>query len=60
MSKVEKYIKAELTDLDVPTNSRAWQLVFDNALAASEVLTRKELKTYIAEYTETLPNTLFY
>jgi len=54
-----KLIEKELTDLGVSQNCSAYQLVMEQAKAAAEVMTRIELKKYIEEYVESLPNATF-
>lgn len=53
------FIEKELMDLDVPKDSEAWKLAFDNAMEASEIMGMAELKKYIEDYIEMLPNNLF-
>jgi hypothetical protein len=53
------FIEKELMDLDVPKDSEAWKLAFDNAMEASEIMGMSELKKYIEDYIEMLPNNLF-
>lgn len=55
----QKFIESELVNLDVPNSSRAYPIVYENALAASETLTKAELKAYIAEYVDCPPNNMF-
>lgn len=57
---MRKFIVNELEQLDIPRDSRAYRIILDNALEAADVFTRKELKQYIQECFETLPNSLFY
>ena len=55
----QKFIDEQLKDLDVLGNSQAYCLVYENALAASETLTKSELRTYIEEYVDMLPCNMF-
>lgn len=50
------FIENELRDLDVPPTSLAYSEVFENALHASEILTKRELKKLIEEHLNSLPN----
>ena len=52
----KKLIVKELKDLDIPEGSQAYKLIYDNAIAASEVLTKKEL---IEGSADSFPNHLF-
>lgn len=52
-------IERELYQLDVPKNSLAYSLIYENALEFSEIADRNELILYINEYCDTLPNYLF-
>lgn len=56
---IKEFVERELRDLDVPVNSRAWNQTFENATEAAEILSKKELKKYIEEYLELLPNAFF-
>lgn len=56
----QNFITKELTDLDVPKDSKAWSTVFDTAIEASEIMTKKELKKYIEDYVHSLPNDFFF
>jgi hypothetical protein len=57
--KVMAFIEKELMDLDVPKDSEAWKIVFDSAMESSEIMGMSELKKYIEDYIEVLPNNLF-
>lgn len=59
MKNAAKFIEKELKDLDVPPKSEAYRLTHEQALVASEVLTKAELKKYIVEYLDLLPLRLF-
>lgn len=48
-----KFIESELRNLDIDPRSPAWRDIFENALAASDILTRKALRKYIEEKAET-------
>lgn len=60
MKRIEEFIKNELRDLDIPSTSRAYQLIFENAKEGAEIMSTTELKHYIEEYADSLPNSLFY
>lgn len=51
----KQLIERELKDLDIPKSSRAYALILDQALAASEYMGKQELIKYIEEYVECLP-----
>lgn len=55
----KKLIVKELKDLDISENSQAYKLIYDNAIAASEILTKKELIELIEGSADSLPNHLF-
>ncbi len=55
MKPINEWIKKELKDLGVSEESRAFGLVLENAVSASDVMTKNELKKYIEDYLETLP-----
>lgn len=52
-------IQNELRNLDVPRFSHAYKLVMENAVEASEIMSKKQLKKYIKECLETLPSHYF-
>lgn len=52
-------IQEELKQYDVPVFSHAYKLVMQNAFEASEIMSAKQLKNYIKEYLDTLPNNYF-
>lgn len=55
----KKFITRELKDLDVHEKSVAWKLIYENAVAASDVLTKAELKKLIADSIDLYPLALF-
>lgn len=55
----KKLIVKELKDLDISENSQAYKLIYDNAIAASEILTKKELIELIEGSADSFPNHLF-
>lgn len=50
-----KHIQNELRELDVPPTSLAYSQVFENALHASEILTKRELTRLIEDSLDVLP-----
>lgn len=54
MTKI-KYIESELTNLDIQRGSDAWIAIYRNASAASDILSKKELKQLIADMLEQFP-----
>lgn len=54
-----KIIESELADLGVSKQSEAYQQVYNNALAGSEIMSTKELKSFIENSLELLPSNLF-
>lgn len=60
VQKAIALIQRELKDLDVPQFSMAYKVIFQNALEASDIMTSKELKQYISDYLDTLPNSYLY
>lgn len=57
--KVQKFVESQLKDLDVPKGSRAYSEVYENAVEAAEILTKKELIALIEAQLELLPNSYF-
>lgn len=55
MKKAIEYVKRELRDLDIAEGSAAWTDVYENAIEASDIMSRKELRKYIEERVELLP-----
>jgi hypothetical protein len=60
MKKAEKFIKKELSDLDIPENCDAYIAVYESAIVASTIMTKKELVEYIEGFLESLPNSFFH
>lgn len=59
MKNAKKFIEKELKDLNIRPRSEAYRLCHEQALAASELLTKAELKKFIVEYLDILPLSLF-
>ncbi len=57
--KDKKYIENQMRNLDISADSRAWEIILGNAIEASELMTKKELKKYIQELAESLPVSYF-
>lgn len=55
----KKLILKELKDLDISEGCQAYKLIYDNAIAASDILTKSELIKLIEESADSLPNHLF-
>lgn len=54
-----KFVENELRDLDVPVNSKAWIETYKNAIAAFDYISKKEVKKYIEDILEMMPNWYF-
>jgi len=54
--KAKAFIERELADLAVSRTCQAYPIILGDALAAAEVLSEKDLKTYIEESIDTYPN----
>jgi len=57
--KITEFIDNEMRDLAIPKNSEAFRLIRENAIEAAAIMTRKELKRYIEEYSDLLPMDYF-
>lgn len=47
-----KFIENELRDLDVEKGSEAYDYIYNQAVAAADILTKKELKQLIEDHLE--------
>lgn len=52
-------ITKELNKLRLPKNGELWNLMFEQAMEVSKIMTPKEMKEYIREYYESLPIDLY-
>jgi len=59
IQKAQILITNELLNLGVSPKCEAWSKVYDNALAASEIMNEKELKALVAEWVDYFPNRYF-
>jgi hypothetical protein len=59
-STAEKFVMKELIDLSVPVGTMAFNDVYENAVEAAEILTKKELITLIQDQIELLPAYKFF
>lgn len=59
MKNAKAFIEKELKDLDVPKDSDAYRFLYENAIEAADIMSRKELKAYIEAQLELLPNSHF-
>lgn len=57
--KLKRFVIRELKELAIPKGSRAYVLAAPHALEAGYLLTKDELKCFIANYLNILPSQFF-
>jgi hypothetical protein len=55
-----KIIEKELADLAIKPNCAAWGMIYENAIEAAEIMTKKELIKFIELSHNELSNMYFY
>lgn len=57
---IEDFIRAELFNYDIKEGSEAYHLILQNAVEAASIFNKDELRTYIKDYIDLLPDSYFY
>lgn len=58
--KAITFLNHELSMLGISPKCKAHDIILEQAIGAHDCLSKTELRTYIKDYADSLPNELFY